>query len=442
MEMKAFSLVKVLISKYKNNLLFKRLLTVLSIDILVKLSGIILLPVYLRLMTQEEYGLYGYLISIILTFSLVLNFGLYIPLSKFYHDYDSEEKGRLLFTIFALLASILICVILPIYYFQWDYQIVKILFKNPINYSYYRSTVLLAIIVSVLNFMLINFFFTSEKLSYLKKYNIWRIISINLITIGALYLLKNKDSVRVRLESTYIIESILFLAFSFVFIKEMKPTFHKKLAVASLKLALPIMVSAVFGIVINFGDKFFLEKYGSFKDLSYYYLAVSCASVIPTIFISFQNAWLPLFLKEKDIQKNIAKTNKLMLRLLVGLSILSICIVVFLKIILGLGIIQDKYLQSVYILPFLLISQIFSALVPLYTNYLVYFEKTYITSITGLTLCAISFGLSILLIPRYGVYGAASVSLISNMSYLIIYYFIIKTYTKKHLILKYPIVEQ
>jgi O-antigen/teichoic acid export membrane protein len=442
MEMKAFSLVKVLISKYKNNLLFKRLLTVLSIDILVKLSGIILLPVYLRLMTQEEYGLYGYLISIILTFSLVLNFGLYIPLSKFYHDYDSEEKGRLLFTIFALLASILICVILPIYYFQWDYQIVKILFKNPINYSYYRSTVLLAIIVSVLNFMLINFFFTSEKLSYLKKYNIWRIISINLITIGALYLLKNKDSVRVRLESTYIIESILFLAFSFVFIKEMKPTFHKKLAVASLKLALPIMVSAVFGIVINFGDKFFLEKYGSFKDLSYYYLAVSCASVIPTIFISFQNAWLPLFLKEKDLQKNIAKTNKLMLRLFVGLSILSICIVVFLKIILGLGIIQDKYLQSVYILPFLLISQIFSALVPLYTNYLVYFEKTYITSITGLTLCAISFGLSILLIPRYGVYGAASVSLISNMSYLIIYYFIIKTYTKKHLILKYPVVEQ
>src|ERR1700676_4455241 len=124
-----------------------------------------------------------------------------------------------------------------------------------------------------------------------------------------------------------------------------------------------------------------------------------------------------------------------MLRLFLGLSRLSICIVVFLKIILVLGIIQNKYVQSVYILPILLISQIFSALVPLYTNYLVYFEKTYITSITGLTLCGISFGLSILLIPRYGVYGAASVYLISNMSYLIIYYFIIKTFTKKHLIL-------
>jgi O-antigen/teichoic acid export membrane protein len=440
--MKAFSFAKVFITKYKNNLLFKRLLTVLSIDILVKLSGIILLPVYLRLMTQEEYGLYGYLISIILTFSLVLNFGLYIPLSKFYHDYDSEEKGHLLFTIFALLAGILLCVILPIYYFNLDYQIVKILFKNPINYSYYRSTVLLAIIVSVLNFMLINFFFTSEKLTYLKKYNIWRIISINLITVGALYLLKNKDSVRVRLESTYIIESILFLVFSIAYIKEMRPTFHKKVAVASLKLALPIMMSAVFGIVINFGDKFFLEKYGSFKDLSYYYLAVSCASVIPTIFVSFQNAWLPLFLKEKNLQKNITKTNKLILRLFIGLSILSLCIVVFLKIILLLGIIQAKYLQSVFILPILLISQIFSALVPLYTNYLVYFEKTYITSITGLTLCGISFGLSILLIPRYGVYGAASVSLVCNMSYLIIYYFIIKTYTKKHLILNYPVVKQ
>src|ERR1700676_5464933 len=152
--MNAVRWVREKIQEYTGSVLVKRLFTVLSIDILVKLSGALLLPVYLRLMTQDEYGLYGYLISIILTFSLVLNFGLYIPLSKFYHDYDSEEKGHLLFTIFALLASILLCVILPIYYFHWDYQIVKVLFKNPINYSYYRSTVLMAIIVSVLNFML------------------------------------------------------------------------------------------------------------------------------------------------------------------------------------------------------------------------------------------------------------------------------------------------
>ena len=72
--------------QYRNNLLLKRLTTILGIDILVKASGFILLPIYLRLMTQEEYGLYNYLLSIITTFAVVLNFALYIPLSKFYHD--------------------------------------------------------------------------------------------------------------------------------------------------------------------------------------------------------------------------------------------------------------------------------------------------------------------------------------------------------------------
>ncbi len=443
MEIKAVTLVKGWIEKYKRNLLFNRLLAVLSIDILVKLSGIILLPVYLRLMTQDEYGLYNYLLSIILTFSLVLNFGLYIPLSKFYHDYESAaEKGKLLFTLCCLLTAILTCVVLPIYYFHLDYQIVKFLFKNQINYGSYRYIVLLAVVISVCNFMLTNFFFTSEKIGQLKNYNISRIICINIITVVLLYLIKNRDGVKLRLETTYLVELILFIIFFFYNTNTLNLKFSKKMALSSLKLALPVMLSAAFGIIINFSDKFFLEKYGSFRDMSYYYLAVSCASVIPTIFTSFQNAWLPLFLKEKDVQKNITKTNKLLLRLFLVFFILSCCILAFVKIILALGIIQQRYRETIYILPILLISQIVSALAPMYSNYLVYFEKTHIASVTGLILSCVSLSLSLLLIPRYGVYGAAIVSLICNSCYFLIYYFIIKIYTGKRLASAYPLIEQ
>jgi len=214
------------------------------------------------------------------------------------------------------------------------------------------------------------------------------------------------------------------------------------MAVTSLKLALPVTLSAVFGIVINFSDKFFLEKYGSFSNMSYYYLAISCASVIPMIFTSFQNAWLPIFLKEKDIQKNIIKTNKVLVRLFFILLILSLCIIVFVKMILVLGIIQNKYAETIFILPIILVSQIIAALVPLYSNYVVYFEKTHIASIIGLILCCISFGLSLLLVPRYGVYGAATVSLICNACYFAIYFFTIRAYARKKIATAYPLAEQ
>jgi O-antigen/teichoic acid export membrane protein len=391
-------------------------------------------------MTQDEYGLYGYLLSIIFTFSVVLNFGLYIPLSKFYHDFETEEeKGRLLFTIFCLLAVILTGVIFPIYFFKWDYLLVKILFKNQIHYAEYRGSVLLALVVSIGNFMLTNFLFTSEKIKQLKQYNFLRIVCINLFAICLLYILKNQDKVRVRLETTYLVEAILFFAFIYIFIKEVNVRFSPKIALAGLKLALPVMLSAVFGIVINFSDKFFLEKYGSFREMSYYYLAVSCAGVIPMIFTSFQNAWLPLFLKEKDLRKNVVKTNKLFIRLLAIFAILSCLIQIFVWAVLSLGVIQSKYHETLYILPLLLTSQILSALTPLYTNYLVYFEKTHIVSITGFFVCCLSLGLSVMLIPRWGVYGAGVVSIASNGCYFTIYYFIIRYYLQKKMMNLVPV---
>ena len=429
--------VKAGIERYRKNILFNRLFTVLSIDILVKASGIVLLPIYLRLMTQEEYGLYGYLLSIIMTFSIVLNFGLYIPLTKFYHDFNSEkEKGKLLFTIVLSLCCLLTIVLLPAYLFKFDHVIIKILFKNTIEYTKYRIPVLIAVIASVFNFMLSNFLFASEKINQIKKYNLWRIFTINIFTIIALYFFRDKDSVQVRLGSTYLIEFILICFFSSSYVKEIIPVFNRKLIPASLKLAFPIMLSAIFGIIINFSDKFFLEKYGSFTDFSYYYLAIACASVIPMTFASFQNAWLPLFLKEKDLKTNIIKTNKFMLRLVFVFLGLSVCIMIFMKVIITTGIIQPKYQKTLYILPIILISQTIASLIPLYSNYVIYFERTHIASLTGLILCIISLGLSLLLIPRFNVYGAATVSLISNIIYLCLYYFIIKVYSKKHLLSK------
>jgi O-antigen/teichoic acid export membrane protein len=432
--MKVASLLSRFVRKYKENILHKRFFTVLSIDILVKVSGIILLPVYLRLMTQEEYGLYNYLLSIILTFSLVLNFGFYIPLAKFYHDYkDALQKGNLLFTLFSLLSIALFLVIFTIYFFGFDYKIVNILFKNEINYSRYRVGIMLAVIVSILNFMLTSFFFTSEKINRVKRYNIWRIISINIITIAFLYFFKHNDKVQLRLISTYIIELILLLFFSYFLFAEMIPVFNSKMAISSIKLAVPIMLSAIFGIVINFGDKFFLEKYGNFRDLSNYFLAASCAGLIPMIFTSVQNVWLPLFFKEKDIAINFFKTKKLMGRLLLLFLLLAACIWAFVRILLVFNIIPFKYHQVIFILPILLVSQIISSLVPLYSNYLIYFEKTYIVAYTGFFICFIIYAASILLIPRFGVYGAALVSVVSNAVYFIVYYFIINNLANKHL---------
>lgn len=426
--------VKGFLQRYQNNIFLKRLSTVLIIDIFVKLSGFVLLPVYLRLMSQAEFGLYNYILSILNTFSLVLNFGLYIPLTKFYHDSkDQQKRGELLYSLSVTLIITMCVALVPIYFLEIDYWFIKLLFQNPIAYNNYRFTILFSLIITIFSFMLTNYFYSAERIGLIKKYNITRIIAINVSVVSALYFIPG-DKANTRLIFTYAMEFILFCFFLRFLIKKFVFRFDKSISIKSLKMGFPIMLSAIMGIAINFSDKFFLERYGDFKALSQYYLAISFAGIITVIFTSVQNAWLPLFMKEKELKTNLAKTRKLIKRLFLLFTFIASGIWILFFILLKTEIIPLKYTEVLYILPILLVTNIFASLTPILSNYMIYFQKTYIVSVTGLVVCVISLLASYFLTRRWNIYGAGLASLVSSISYLLIYYILVNKLAGKHVL--------
>ncbi|MCK9209748.1 MAG: oligosaccharide flippase family protein [Ignavibacteriaceae bacterium] len=424
------------IERYKKNILIKNYAKVFSVDILVKLSSFILLPVYLRLMTQEAFGLYTYLLAIISSFSLVMNFGLYVAQSKLYQDFQGEEeRGSLLFTINVMLLSFLSVCLIATFFSGLDYHIVSILFKNKIDYSSYRNSIFLAITVSVYSFMLFNYFLTSQSIKHVQLYNLLRLIFVNGIVISLLYFYK-ADSVMIRLKFTYLLELSFLFVFMPFYIKAMRRKFNKELAKKSLTLAMPVMLSAVLGLVLNYSDRFFIEKYGNFKDLAVYNLGFVLAGIIPMMFMTFQNIWLPHFFKEKNLQVNKEKTFSVIIKAAVFFFLLSLLIILTFKLLLVFQIIDMKYGKVLYLLPILLLTQIFSAITPLYSNYIIFFEKTFIALFIGVPLAVASIVLNLLLIPQYGLYGAAFSSFLINFGYLIAYYFIVTHLIKKKTVLE------
>ena len=385
-------------------------------------------------MTQQEFGLYNYILSIIQTFALVLTFGLYIPQSKLYHFYSTkEDRGQLLGTLFTTLIVFIVCLFLILLLFGWDDWIIKHLFDNTTDYAKYKVLIALALVISVFAYMLTNFFYTSERIREVRAYNIYRIIVINSIAILALYFLKG-NSVSIRLGFTYAIELLLFCLFANFLVRELRITFNKTMFRKSIYLGLPIMLSAMFGIIVNFSDKFLLQKYGSLIDLSNYYLAFSFASIIPLIFTSFQNIWLPVFIKEKNVKKNFEKTSRIVSNLFLIFFLLSIAIWLIFMVLLWVRIIPGSYGNVSSILPFVLITQIFAAITNLFSNYLIYFEKTNWVFLSGFLVSIISIGLGVWLIPIYGVWGAVITTLIVNLVYLLIYYYLVLYLKERHLL--------
>src|SRR5581483_8206973 len=106
-----------------------------------------------RLMTQEEYGLFNYILSIIYAVSALLNLGLYIPQSKLYHDdRDAGRRGRLIFSIHMLLLAGLLLLVAPVYVFGGDRYAVRLLFRNPLAYDRYRLWILLLTLTSLFSY--------------------------------------------------------------------------------------------------------------------------------------------------------------------------------------------------------------------------------------------------------------------------------------------------
>ncbi len=411
---------------YKDSLLLKRFARVFSLDVLVRASNLILLPVYLKLMSQEEFGLYGYLLSIINIFAIILNFGLYLAQIKLYHDYTDDKRRSLIFTINVTLIIFLILFLLPIYLFNFDREIISLLFIHPINYESYRSVLFLAILVSVYVFMLQNFFITSENIKKYQLYNLFKLVFVNSIVI---YLLtaKDADSVMIRLKYGYLTELLILISFGIFYIKQMKAEFHFDYVTKSLRIGLPAMLSALLGMIYNFSDKFILEKYGNFSDLAIYNLGFTIAGIIMIIFSSFQTVFLPFFFKEKDIEKNFVKTKAIVLRMIIIFSIISLLLIVVTKGALYFNIIESKYNTVFLILPILLLTQIFQASVHLFSNYIVYLEVVYVGTITVFFLSILNISLNLILIPRYNIYGASFSALAITFCSLLFYY----NYTKR-----------
>ena len=200
----------------------------------------------------------------------------------------------------------------------------------------------------------------------------------------------------------------------------------KKIIFSSLKLGLPVMFSAIWGLISNYSDKFFLEKDGTARDLSYYYLAFSIANVLYMICLAVQNSWLPTFLREKDLRANVRMTKRMLIRLAAGLAILAVMLMVAFYLALKWKIIAPKYSPALPILPFLLVAQILNGIVLLSSNYMIYFEKTHWSLFIGIATSAIGLAASYYLVPLWGAMGAVTAYLTVQLTYLGLYQWVIR----------------
>jgi O-antigen/teichoic acid export membrane protein len=133
-------------------------------------------------------------------------------------------------------------------------------------------------------------------------------------------------------------------------------------------------------------------------------------------------------MNNKEYEKHDADIVKLFK--IIGLAA---CFLILFAEQIGIILGAKSYHASLYMIPIILIGQLFIAVIPIYKRHISFVKKTYWTSVSILSASAINILLNWIFIPKYGAITGAYTTLASYFFQIIITLIIVKTVIKTHM---------
>ena len=383
-----------------------------------------LIPLYTRYFSPADLGLFNLIQSVWFVICIFYLLGMETSFLKFFIDAGNEKEKSTVFstTLFSVgLTSVIFSLI--IYFLSYDIAelinfddktkaafLIKILSLLLFFDAIYRFPMLLMraelkpklyLIISVVS-LVVNLFFNFYFIIIL-KYNVEAIfysymLSVSFSLLVGLILSRKFISLRLSLRN-----ALRYIAFGNKFI-----------------------YIGFFILVIDLSDRFFLKYFTDEAIVGIYSSNYKLASIMGLAVASFKFSWTPYFL---NLSKN-PENKKIISDIFIYLIFTGLLLFLFFAFFIepavkinffGINFLNENFWSGLSVVPIILLSYLFSGLcstldiAPFYTN------KTYILLLIYAEGFIINIIFNFLLIPAYGMNGAALATL---FTYLFLFFHI------------------
>ena len=386
-------------------------------EILPKILSFVLLPVFTQYLLPSDYGIIGYINAVISLLPVLVTFSLASFLIRFYFDMNSENDRRNLFgNVFVFISiSNISFFIFGLLFFP---RIIDF-FQLNISWNPYFKIAFITFFLEVFsiipvvrfrvkeqafNFVLINF--SKVFLQY-----VLILILIVFYDYGLLGYYYGSLLPLIPMTIIYFILTFRFININFNF-NQIK---------VGLNYAVPLMVSAITFMLLNYSDRFILERYISLSTLGLYNIAFTIAFSLNIIIMSGYKAIEPEIFKrfnQNSFEEFINKSKSIYFFILyffaLTISIFSYELITILA--------PESYIDAAKYIPILMISVLMTGQNVIWGGILTAEKKTKIIGKGTVFGTLINILMNIIFIPKYGVYGAALTSAFSFMVVNIYYY--------------------
>ena len=387
-------------------------------------NGILFLvtPIYTRILSGEEYGIYSIyqswqqIISILAIVALdrCITVG-FIKFTKKRKEFLSSIQT--LMTLLVFICTFIVCIFpdffvnlidLPIYIIVTMF-LVSLMNNSLANWSWYQ-----------------RYNYNYKKLTFI---TVLSTLLMQIVAITSILLFANENKGIILIMSLsgarILLYGIIYLS---VFIRG-RETYNKIYWNFGLKFSIAVVPHALAQIILNSSDRIMIDTFCSRAETAYYGVTYSAGMVLNTILTSISSAVQPWYfekIKLKDYKSIRVLTNKL----LIFSALLSVGVSLFAPEILGI-MAPSSYSAALWVFPSIAASAYFNSMYLYFANFESYYEKPIYFSIATTTGAIVNIVLNLIFIPIFGFIAAGYTTLLCYILFAFMHYIFMKKICKE-----------
>ena len=400
-----------------------------------RVSFLFLIPLFTRLLPEDEFGIYSFWMTIYTLLQLFIGLGFDAAINRLYYDFKSNSNEALKYLGSVLCFQWIILIPMTILFGAILLLVMVSFFKEFVVFPFLPLIVSSASLLKIFESVLAAFrsarkpgmFCLSTFISFASLFVFIGLLlfKLNLGLIGFFIALTLSNLISSALVTFLLLKNFDIHSFSFSFIKE------------SLSYGLPTIPGKFGGWVGRFSNKLLIVQALSPLALSQFQVASVPLSLITLFAVSVNNAYVPWFYSKAILLSEYNPVDKAQCRLeiiyetrnfdaslIILYAIFSLPFLFFPEFIVTILAPIDAYSEAVRYLPFLSFSAFIFCQYTLWNRFLTFNKNNHLSSLTLLVPGIIGVALNIILMPIFGLIVPALVSILcSLLSFILAFYY-------------------